>query len=361
LIAQRYITTHISKTVHGAGADFADLVAAFSWLRNYIITQTGYVTFLVASGRWTYTQTVEIDHPNASRVAIQGAALLGASPQGSNMSVTGYHNAADGTNQIIYLRSIYATELSFTGGVTGFLISRGGLTLRYLLITGSQTTAVPPSDYINPQQGYGSGLEVYERVEVDGCSVWGFGNSGFYVTGGGTVNIPTSLNVAISYCYIAGVYNVNGTVWANCGEFIITSNGSWAIHQSAGFTTCWYPNHAYIRGNGGAGIGTGAGYGAVEIADGGAVSIGGQSTVMQNGGAGVHMQGTAAFYGTRGTYAYNAGGGVIVSGTSTAYINLSSIYGNSGNALQANGTAYIEMTGSSISGPIAQDGFTVIG
>src|SRR6202008_1898933 len=38
LFAQRYITTHITRTIHGAGADFTDLNAAMTWLASYIIT-----------------------------------------------------------------------------------------------------------------------------------------------------------------------------------------------------------------------------------------------------------------------------------------------------------------------------------
>src|SRR5262245_16519103 len=71
LIGRKFITTQITKTVHGAGADFPDMHAALSWLSGYTITTTGYVTFLVAAGRWTYTTPIVLDHADLARVAIQ--------------------------------------------------------------------------------------------------------------------------------------------------------------------------------------------------------------------------------------------------------------------------------------------------
>jgi hypothetical protein len=92
LLAKKYITTNIIKHVHGSGADFVDLHAAMTWLAEYTITNTGYVTFMIAPGKWTYTATVELNHANINRVAIQGGALLGASPTRNSLSVTGYKN-----------------------------------------------------------------------------------------------------------------------------------------------------------------------------------------------------------------------------------------------------------------------------
>src|SRR5215831_10784574 len=59
LFSQRYITTHITKHVHGVGADFTDLNEAMRWLGSYVITPTGYVTFICASGKWTYQSAIE--------------------------------------------------------------------------------------------------------------------------------------------------------------------------------------------------------------------------------------------------------------------------------------------------------------
>src|SRR5262249_49046768 len=173
--AQRYISTPITKTVHGAGADFADLNAAMAWVGQYIITPTGSVTFAVAAGKFTYTQPVEINHQNANRITIQGAALLGAAPLYANFAYTAPHSSTDGTNNIIYLRGIFATELSFNGGVTGFKVFRGGATLRNLLITGSQTTIGGRYD--------SNGISMQADIWIDTCAIWGFGRHGIAAEG----------------------------------------------------------------------------------------------------------------------------------------------------------------------------------
>src|SRR5215475_14846020 len=212
LIAQKYITAPIVKKVHGPGADFVDLYAAFAWLGNYIITPGGYVTFLVAAGRWVYLTPLEINHPNANKVAVQGGALLGATPSPANISVTGYFSSADGTNQIIYLRSVHATELSFQGGgVSGFVINGvGGITLRYLLITGDQSAP-------------GVGIDMRVDVILDGISIWGFGRNGINVQGC-YLYVPTSLSLTVCYC---GQYNINVFFgW-------MYTSGGWVITASA--------------------------------------------------------------------------------------------------------------------------------
>jgi hypothetical protein len=211
LFAQRYITTAVVKTVHGAGADFPDLVVAMQWLGQYIITASGSVTFMVAPGKWTYTTTVEVNHPNANRVSIQGGALLGGTPTRANVSVTGYKTSGDGSAQITYFRSVYATELSFAGGITGFRFLRGGATLRYLLITGSQTAAT----------GYrqGIGIDVQAYLQFDGLAIWGFGSYGVNINQAGMRGL-TSLSICIAYC---GIGLELDTGWFEAGPWALLS------------------------------------------------------------------------------------------------------------------------------------------
>jgi hypothetical protein len=339
LIGQKFITTPIVKKVHGAGADFADLNAAFYWLSQYIITPSGFVTFMVAAGRWTYTNTVELSHPNSVRISIQGAALLGGSPDPSNMSVTGYHSGADGTNQIVYMRSIYATELSFTGGVSGFLILRGGVSLRYLLITGSQTVASPPGSGVPGGFGVGSGLECYDIVFIDGVSVWGFGAYGFYVQDG-SIQCMTSLNCVVSYCHM-GVWMNGGFVWLNCGNFICTSNADSGITMFGGW---WRSGQVYVAGNDSHSVN---GYGAVTL-EGGADFWAGAPDIYFNNSVGVYIEGSSNWVGEGGAYWYNNGGGFVATG-GVSYVNNSGFSANGGYDIIAQGNAYVLATGSGFS------------
>jgi hypothetical protein len=314
LIAQKYITTAITKKVHGAGADFVDLNSAFAWLGQYIITPSGYVTFLVAPGRWTYTNAIEVNHANMNRVAIQGGALLGGSPSGVNMSVTGYGAANDGTAQIVYLRSIYATELSFTGGVSGFVVLRGGCTLRYLLITGSQSISTrPPEMGIGEGiQGWGSGIECYDLIYIDGCSFWGFGNCGWYIING-AVEVVTALSVALSFNALAGVYAYGGFVFAQpCSEFICTSatgKGFETVGNGVGigfFGGFFVSSKVYVAGSGPAANGVGA-----IIAENGSSIWTTGGTVMMNTGWGISCGGGSTVLCENTSMYNNVAGGVI--------------------------------------------------
>jgi len=342
LIAQKYITTAITKRVHGAGADFVDLNAAFQWLGQYIITSSGFVTFLVAAGRWTYTTSVEINHANANRVTIQGGALLGASPTADNISCTGYATSADGTNQVIYLRSIYATELSFTGGVSGFVIRRGGMTLRYLLLTGSQTMTTNVT---------GRGLDCYDDLFIDGISIWGFGDDGIAISDC-TVSMASSLSMAICYCgmgYVTGpMYggiNIYGGMFQGVvggGEVIIASCSGIGLSLNGGWG--WF-NKLTVKGSGGPGGVGASGFGIVTYG-GGSIAVSAGLYVLLNQSTGVWIAGGGFILGENSYYQNNGGQGIVVLG-GVAWVNNSTLNGNVTWDINATDGGFVDATGAS--------------
>jgi hypothetical protein len=336
LLAQGYITTAVTKTVHGSGADFPDLIEAMEWVSRFIITQTGSVTFMVAAGKWTYTQTVEIDHQQAHRISIQGGALLGATPQPGNISVTGYYNSTDGSNQIIYLRSVHATELVFTGGVNAFLFLRPGCILRYLLISGSQTIAPPP-----PGSNILQGCGIYAVADpyLDGCSFWGFGNYGLYCHGC-NLYLPTSLSLTICYC--------------NIGMLMMAANMQ---QPQAAYTIVASCNGAGIAVYGAVvvfgilsakGHNPGTNNGSVECLQGAHVSCQINSEVKTCNTAGVIVVGGADFLGNQMTVSNINGWGMNCWGNCTCWSNNSTFTGNSYGSAHASAAAYIEVIGSSL-------------
>lgn len=335
LFAQKYITSPIIKTVHGAGADFPDLLQAFQWLGQYIITPTGYVTFMVAPGKWTYTTTVEINHPNANRVAIQGGALLGASPTPPNFSITGYHAAADGSAHIIYLRSIYASELSFTGGVNGFLVLRHGITLRYLLITGSQTSAptVPPF----PQ---GNGIYITAEVYVDGIAIWGFGANGFNIMNS-IVRCQTSLTITVSYCGSCGINNQGGAFAAavNTAYTCLVSNATCGLNNFGG---CQWFGKLYCAGHG-----PPLGNAAIQCEQGGLIACN-QGSQLQINQAGMIVAGCATVLMEYSYINNNATYGLYMYGSGMCWLNYSSMYGNGTYDVIISQNAMLDATGVSM-------------
>lgn len=340
LFAQKYITTHISKTVHGVGADFTDLNAAFAWLAEYIITPSGFVTFYITPGQWAYDIPVEINHANAARVAIQGQ---GTAPTPNDLPITGYHSTTDGQNHIIKLRSLYQTELFFRASTSGFLIYRGGATLRYLLITGTQ--AIDTGYVVNPVQfGWGSGIECYDQVAIEGVSVWGFGLDGIFIHANGAVVSGSGLNNYCGFNKYVGIQTVGGYAYIGGGNATSTGAGV-LILEANGQSGCivfgafFWTNQLYIAGNAG-------NVGGLAIENGGEVWCG-NSTFYYNQGAGVYVQGSADYTGENSQYINNSTWGFFADG-GNSYINNSYVAGNGAGGVAAGGGAYILASGSSI-------------
>jgi len=331
LFAQKYITTAIIKTVHGSGADFPDLIAALNWLGEYIITPSGSVTFMVAAGKWTYTNFVELNHPNINRVTIQGAALLGAAPVPGNISVTGYKSATDGTNQIIYLRSVFATELSFTGGVNGFNVYRGGATLRYLLITGSQTVAL------------NQGIAVMIRgadLNVDCLAVWGFGNTAFDIMFGALRAVSA---LSITCCY-NGWWSINlfgGTLQMPGTGHLILASSMGAINV---FASSVGSPIVDVRGHN-----TPSGNTAVQGESGSQIAFNSGSNYSINNQTPIVISGRSTFQSEQSTYQNNVGDGIDVYG-GLAWVDDSTFSGNSVRAITCGNGADVEALRCSLGG-----------
>jgi hypothetical protein len=338
------------KKVHGPGADFVDLHAALNWLGSYIITPTGFVTFMIAAGRWTYIKTVEINHANSNRVAIQGGALLGATPQPPNMSVTGYGSSTDGTNQIIYLRSIHASELSFTGGVSGFRVYRDGITLRYLLITGSQTIAA------TGLYDEGCGLVVQAQFYSDGNSIWGFGSDGILVAAGGMFTSITSLSTVVSWCNVGIDCLTARFVVPSTQNVIVTSNRNGGIAINGTYASMGI---LYLAGTHVAGASTGAlgvGNGATWLCYAG-------SQIKVNDDNGIKIQGLCTLGGSNITITQNTKWGVEAQAGYGQFYN-STFSSNGYGSISANSGAFIDCIGAALgsgSSGVSSPGLNTVG
>jgi hypothetical protein len=341
LIAQKYITTPIIKKVHGSGADFVDLVAAFNWLAQYIITPTGSVTFMIPAGKWVYTQSVELLHPNLVRVTIQGAALLGATPQPGNLSVTGYFNSSDGTNQIIYLRSVHATELSFTGGVNGFTVFRPGCTLRYLLLTGSQTVATGGPTNIYGTQFNGNGICALSSIILDGISIWGFGSCGINIEGGGSIDMASTLSLVCAYNGWQGISAVGYIASAGANSWTILCSN--AVSGISLFGSIAWLGKVSIKGHG-----PPNGNAAVHCEQGGLLvwQNGSEVIINQNG---VIVAGCATLLAEGTNYSNNAQYGLWAHGQCMCWVDDSTFTGNGTLSILASEGAFVEALRSAVS------------
>lgn len=215
------ITSAITKTVYGAGADFTDLNAAMAWLSRRRISVSGSVTLQIQAGQHVSSTRQNLSHPDGERIFINGGRSAAIPPYTSyarNGNSSG-QRATDGAANLAMLRGIYTRELRFTGA-SGIVINGqwGGIT--DLLITGDRTAGE-------------NGLSISGRImAVTGVAVHGFGNYGITVNQSGFAQLD---NCAAVYCAGLGgmtvddsgtIVTVNSCVVVGCDQNgIYTVNG----------------------------------------------------------------------------------------------------------------------------------------
>jgi hypothetical protein len=201
---QYIISTTVTFTVHGPGAYYPDLITAFADLGKYKITPTGHVILQLAGAssgsaqKFTYTQTIVINHPNNDRISIVGAKMLKPLPlddsgYASNGSSSA-QRAADLTTNLAILRSCFATELAFqsiqplaSGNASGLLIQ--GVMLMHLdaiLFTGDAGNC---SGLMASCQGYCNGTLLAGNPTISGIAFAQFGAQGVALDAGASIEM----------------------------------------------------------------------------------------------------------------------------------------------------------------------------
>jgi hypothetical protein len=263
------IDTAITMTVHGAGAQFADLNAATAWLLKYSITHNGSVVLQLAGAssgvatQYTYTSSIIFDHPNNNRIFIYGATMLAPLPvTDAGLSVTGNtsgQRASDLAANLTILRSKFATELYIVGtNSSGAFFQVKGRSLGALdaiLITsdasgsthGFQFTC--SGDYINGSRS--SGL----------ASV-GFSGIGFIIDLRGVIGTYTTnantASIICCGCTVGGFSLANGAEFTSAGPILTAGNGNYGILCNPG-SNAQFDGNVNSSGNGTHGIQTALG------------------------------------------------------------------------------------------------------
>jgi hypothetical protein len=282
------IDTAITKTVHGAGADFADLNAAFYWLSKYVITQHGSVTFNIAAGQFNYgAASVGFNHPNGDRVTVNGAALKTAPISTTTFGFTGFSSAARTTDrgtQLTALRAIYATELLFTGGA-GITLKRGGSTWNRLLLTGDRTGSVDAAL-----------LYAQAQATIGDISAANGGGAGIAAVAGA---ITVTTQISGSGCMTSGIAasDCGDILYGGVGKLYGATNDAYGIRSTSATIRANNSGIACAQGNGGHGIAADTN-GVVECA--------GTSVSQTNGGNGVYASSGRCLFGASCTFRNNA-------------------------------------------------------
>lgn len=239
------IDAPITRTVHGGGAFYTDLAAAFEDLSKFKITNNGMVTLQLAAGQFFYSSMVFATHPNLERIIIKGATMLAPvgttdAPYARNGS---FNRIADNATNLAYLRTKFATELRFTGGVG--LTLKGNLGgLDAILFTGDGTQG--PFGWLGIGSG-GSGLfwiglapgagitflggdfctpNLPSQLGLtSGIAVHGFGAQGITANMGGSGVFPTNGPVISIGNSLDGIGAYNGGKLVFTGSVLCFGNG----------------------------------------------------------------------------------------------------------------------------------------
>jgi hypothetical protein len=338
------IATGITKTIGGAGADFADLNAAFTWLSAYTITNSGYVTFQLAAGQFVYNTNTNINHTNSDRILVNGAPMSGAAVQHTDITVTGYsalQRSNDAASNLAMFRSRFATELRFSGA--GAAVWIRGVSLRNILFTSDGST----QNHLIISDGGPGGSKI---TTIDGCAVHGAQFIGIVAQSGGQIyfaNNPTfscangwqgfvaSGNSHMSFGTTVGAYG-NGV-----DGFIVDDGGTMSSYQPTFGGT---PLVVYASGNNTNGFA--------------ALALGGidchYASAVNNGGCGFSAYFSACVSVDYSTASGNAFAGFNVwnCGSMSALNTLGS--GNGINGYAAFGASNIYATGGGCTGAAAQ-------
>lgn len=113
---------------------------AMEFLSGFIILDTVQVTISVGEGDWTFTETLNVDHPYGSQISFVGQSI-GSRPSPALLSKGAY--GLNATTKVInedVLRQYYQTIWTFDGcnGVEAFSVS--GVTLDEIMIAGLTST-----------------------------------------------------------------------------------------------------------------------------------------------------------------------------------------------------------------------------
>jgi hypothetical protein len=269
------ITAPVTKTVYGAGADFADLNTAYAWLSRRRITSTGSVVFQLAAGQFTVPggALIGFSHPDGLRVTIRGANLLAAFPTMASFAANGPASgtrASDQATNLALLRTKFATELRLTGGSRlDFIGQIGGVD--NLLISGDGTVV----DGLTLRFGYGA---------LTNVAVVGFGGKNVSLASGGF-----ALANVVGIGGTTGISALGGahvTVTGPIGGFNASGDGVVAV-QASSFNSDGSGN---VNGSGNAQFG-------VCARDGSVINVGGAASFARQNGP--TFAGYAALYGSK--------------------------------------------------------------
>ena len=297
---QFIISTEVTFTVHGSGADFADLNDAFAYLGKYRITPTGHVILQLAgaaagsaqAARYLYTRPIVVNHPNNDRISIFGAPMLApVSRTDAGYAWNGNSAAqrsADTQTNLSIMRTKFATELQFSGRLFGGWFPVAGM------------------------QIIGSCLQHLDGILFTGDGVNDQGSGVLFMCAGSLNNLPRTMAPDSPWAY-DGLAAINFRMGSGFNFDVGSCVSSWGQTPDQNFNTCFF---AFGCANG------------IAITNGGFITAFGNAVCLGNDSSGFYLWPRSGTQWDGGLFCNaNAGQGIQCYLSSTGYLNFPQVAG----------------------------------
>lgn len=305
------LTTHLDLYVATSGSDSTgDGTAALPWatphramreLFGYIITPEASATVHIADGQYTFSEPLEIGHPNGERITVLGGSVGSSKPSSSDL--TGNGEAGNTAGSLAFndavLAGYYNTRWQFNAPQALLCSSGNGVTLERLLVRGAGQTTT-------------AGLSLK----------------------GGSVQLGTNYsgNVAFCNCSVgvevaARSLKAPGIQIVNCNTGLSVSGGS-AQLDSLVVANC----------------------SAQGIDCSGGTTSASMASSQRNGASGVRAYGTAVVDFSYSSCSFNSGDGIEARGAATVTANGSKLRNQTRSGAIVSGSANVRLDSAQVSG-----------
>jgi hypothetical protein len=307
----KLLTTHLDLYVSTSGSDSTgDGTEALPWatphramreLFAYIITPEALATVHIADGQYTFSEPLEIGHPNGERIKVLGGSVGSSKPSSSDL--TGNAETGNTAGSLAFndavLAGYYNTRWQFNAPQALLCTSGNGVTLDRILVRGAGQTTTAGLSLKGGSVNLGTNYS--GNVAFCNCSVGvGVAARSLKAPGIQIVNCNTGLRVS------GGTAELDSLVVANCS--------AQGIDCSGGTTSA------------------------------------SMATSQRNGASGVRAYGAAVVEFSYSNCSFNNGDGIEARGAATVTANSSKLRNQTRSGAVASGSASVSLDSAQLSG-----------
>lgn len=293
---------------------------AMAYLSKLVLATGVKATVFVADGDYTFTQSLNLGHPQGTQININGTSTTGTRPTGTALNGNGVRGNTTATESFnnTKLRAYYNTRWQFNGCTGLFAELGGGVTVDKVLIRGSATASTHGVRASKLDGNYGTSLGCINLGAT--VAIHNFGGWNIMCNFGGSIeaSFVTSTNAGvhgIGTSYGGAIVAADATI-SNCaGSGIVTNLGGGITARNARSSN--NSSYGFLVGSGGQ-INAISGIASNNASDGLRVSGGGSVnatsfTATSNAGNGISVSWGGSIIVDSATASSNSGYGINIS------------------------------------------------